>query len=1225
MKKRISKIVTALISISCLCNIMTASYDSRALFPQGITSASSEGSSASYSETGILNVNGNVFQGVHDNLSVTEVLTTPSVSETGASVSFDEATGTLTLSGNVVKEEVQAWAENENVKKIICAEGTVLPADCSNLFTPTYMNCYAKYIDLSNAKTSNVTDMSSMFYCCKNIESLDLSSFDTSNVRNMSDMFFCCESLKSLDLSSFDTSNVRSMSDMFNCCGSLKSLDLSSFDTSNVQTMSDMFYCCESLKSLDLSNFDTSKVKFTYAMFADCSSLESLDLRNFDTSKVTDMGCMFYGCSRLKLLDISSSFDTSNVDYMASMFSHCSSLESLDLRSFDTSKVTYMADIFQNCDCLTTIFVSNKWSTESLKPPKHDYDVSEFFLGDINLVGGNGTKYDPSRTGYEMARIDTPGTPGYLTFLEGNGTYYAGKSCVSFDEATGTLTLRGNVVKEEVQAWAGNDLNIIKCAEGTVFPPDCSDMFSFIYANSIDLSNADTSNVTNMSSMFLDCVSLVSVDLNGLDTSNVTNMSDMFGFCNNLEYLDLNGLDTSSVTNMSDMFGFCNNLEYLDLNGLDTSSVTNMSYMFSSCKNLESLDISSFDTSNVTNMSDMFCDCNSLEALDISSFDTSNVTNMSDMFSNCYRLKKIIVSSKWNTNSLNRCAMFGGSYELVGGNGTQNKEDIYNISSEMACIDTPETPGYLTKTPLQLVNLCRFSNYIEDLRDKKNELLPGVKLALSNMYDQIRRKIDNETTSDNVESPSNGVSNTNSSTISTTETSTKVEEYKVPTSTIEDDIKLYNQLSQAEVNATNSCSKNTNNTFLLEYKNKETQFYQIFTWKNKNNMILIEVYQKIKNSYNKIEPAFGNDIYPLVKNNTYYIRAYYTKPLNNGTIPDNTNLYIYSYKSVKPITICDKDLDDSNYPRDQVRPTKVFKGRNNILSIFEIKPRCDSFYDINIDINIDGLHRNSSVHVYFSTNFNEVIKKPDYYIREGNEVKPQGECYFLYGGYTYIIGAYSESDISDEFTVIFRKDNWVYAPNGGVQEVNHEQKLYIPKEILKEALKQASLYTFEVNTDLSECTVEEATDTIMKQLELDDSIGNGLLSSLTIVSAIKTGCGIIIALLDPEPLTKSALISIAFDSGCTFVAYISSSSSFSKWYEAVEFNAACEKGELNIVYQRPMGMLEGADPWGPWGTHNYIRKFETEVFTGMVLPVEVFLNDSDPERAGEFVYKCCDF
>ena len=38
--------------------------------------------------------------------------------------------------------------------------------------------------------------MSSMFYECSSLESIDLSSFNTTNVNNMSFMFFGCSSLK---------------------------------------------------------------------------------------------------------------------------------------------------------------------------------------------------------------------------------------------------------------------------------------------------------------------------------------------------------------------------------------------------------------------------------------------------------------------------------------------------------------------------------------------------------------------------------------------------------------------------------------------------------------------------------------------------------------------------------------------------------------------------------------------------------------------------------------------------------------------------------------------------------------------------------------------------------------------------------------------------------------------------------------------------------------------
>ena len=161
-----------------------------------------------------------------------------------------------------------------------------------------------KTLNLSNLDTSQVTNMSNMFYACKGLTSLNLSNFDTSKVIDMSDMFTYCSGLTSLDLSNFDTSQVIKMSGMFTACMGLTSLDLSNFDTSKVSGMNYMFSNCSGLTSLGLSNFDTSKVTDMYGMFFNCNKLASLDLSNFDTSQVTSMGRMFYGCKSLREITI---------------------------------------------------------------------------------------------------------------------------------------------------------------------------------------------------------------------------------------------------------------------------------------------------------------------------------------------------------------------------------------------------------------------------------------------------------------------------------------------------------------------------------------------------------------------------------------------------------------------------------------------------------------------------------------------------------------------------------------------------------------------------------------------------------------------------------------------------------------------------------------------------------------------------------------------------------
>ena len=52
---------------------------------------------------------------------------------------------------------------------------------------------------------------------------------------------------------------------------------------------------------------------------------------------------------------------------------------------------------------------------------------------------------------------------------------------------------------------------------------------------SIDLSSFNTTNVKDMSCMFLGCDSLQSIDLSSFNTTNVKDMSSMFWGCSSLE------------------------------------------------------------------------------------------------------------------------------------------------------------------------------------------------------------------------------------------------------------------------------------------------------------------------------------------------------------------------------------------------------------------------------------------------------------------------------------------------------------------------------------------------------------------------------------------------------------------------------------------------------------------------------------------------------------------
>ena len=176
------------------------------------------------------------------------------------------------------------------------------------------------------------------------------------------------------------------------------------------------------------------------------------------------------------------------------------------------------------------------------------------------------------------------------------------------------------------------------------------DVFYLHYKKDSNLAPVIPINASSCYKMFYDCTT--SFNLSNFDTSKITDMSYMFEGCSSLTALNLSNFDTSKVTDMRYMFSSCASLTSLDISNFNTSNVTNMYAMFDCCRGLISLDLSNFDTSSATDMSHMFCDCSKLTSLDLSNFDTSQVTDMSYMFYHCKNLTDIYVSYKWNTDEV---------------------------------------------------------------------------------------------------------------------------------------------------------------------------------------------------------------------------------------------------------------------------------------------------------------------------------------------------------------------------------------------------------------------------------------------------------------------------------------------------------------------------------------------------------------------------------------------
>ncbi|MGB3676690.1 MAG: BspA family leucine-rich repeat surface protein, partial [Candidatus Nanopelagicales bacterium] len=133
----------------------------------------------------------------------------------------------------------------------------------------------------------------------------------------------------------------------------------------------------------------------------------------------------------------------------------------------------------------------------------------------------------------------------------------------------------------------------------------------------------------------------------GWNTSNMTDMGSMFRKASAFTGEGLSTWDTSNAQRMNGMFRDASSFN-ADLSGWDTADVTVMGFMFGGAAQFNA-DLGEWDTGSVTELADMFRGATAFNS-DISGWDTSSATDMGHMFEGASTFNQNL--GEWNVSSL---------------------------------------------------------------------------------------------------------------------------------------------------------------------------------------------------------------------------------------------------------------------------------------------------------------------------------------------------------------------------------------------------------------------------------------------------------------------------------------------------------------------------------------------------------------------------------------------